>query len=149
MKKLKAPIGADGANIGTRLYPLDADGNITVPDDAAQTLVGVGGFQLIADIPGAPEGHTVLLSTNGPQSCSHGSDSFSTDENGYVTVPTSMVGALLSHGFAVPTPAIIEGAEQPEPAQADAEAVDIPQIPFGTQLEAVQTSVETSNSVAE
>jgi hypothetical protein len=100
-KKLKAPIGAEGANIGTTLYVLDADGCVEVPDDDAQTLVGVGGFALVSDDAPEPEGHTVLRSLDGPQSCSFGTSSFTTDADGFVTVPTSMVDMLLSHGFVV------------------------------------------------
>jgi len=126
MKKLKAPIGSEGANIGTTLFKLDADGNVTVPDDAAQTLVGVGGFEIICDVPDAPNGQTVLRSAIGPQSCSFGDQSFSTDENGFITVPTVMAEQLLSHGFVIP--ASVVGAPV-EPAAPD--VIDIPAVPLG------------------
>lgn len=126
MKKLKAPIGSEGANIGTTLFKLDADGNVTVPDDAAQTLVGVGGFEMVCDVPDAPDGSTVLRSEIGPQSCSFGDQSFSTDENGFVTVPTAMVGQLLSHGFVIPA-SVVEAPVEP----AAPEVIDIPVVPLG------------------
>ena len=141
MKKLKAPIGADGANIGTKLFPLDADGNVTVPDDAAQTLVGVGGFEILIDIPEAPEGFTILQSTIGAQSCSFGNESYSTDENGYVSVPTSMVADLMSHGFVVPR--VTEAVAVAEPAASEPHSgsqsapVELPQIPLGNPVEPI------------
>ncbi|OJY66435.1 hypothetical protein [Rhizobium sp. 60-20] len=146
MKKLKAPIGADGANIGTKLFPIDAEGNVTVPDEAAQTLVGVGGFQILVDIPEAPEGFTVLQSTSGSQGCSFGTECYATDENGYVTVPTGMVGELLSHGFIValptepkviaePAPPVVEPVATPEQfVSEEAPTVDLPLIPLGTPV---------------
>lgn len=120
MKKLKAPAGADGANIGTKLFPLDSDGNITVPDEDVPSLVGVGGFELVADAPVVPEGHTVMQSLNGAQSCSFGADSYSTDEHGLVTVPNSMVVELLSHGFVVAPPAPLPAPVVVDPAPAPA-----------------------------
>ena len=123
MKKLKAPAGADGANIGTKLFPLDADGNVTVPDEDVQTLVGVGGFEIVGDVSDAPEGHTVMQSLSGAQSCSFGGNSYSTDDKGFVTVPTSMVGDLLSHGFIVAgTPEAASPEATPTPAPSPAPA---------------------------
>ncbi|WP_271024972.1 hypothetical protein [Rhizobium sp. RCAM05973] len=140
MKKLKAPIGSEGANIGTTLFKLDPDGNVIVPDDAVQTLVGVGGFEIVADIPDAPEGQTVLRSVVGSQSCSFGDQSFSTDGNGYVTVPTALVDSLLSHGFVVPAVVVaiaeeLVAAEAQQPEEP-AEVIDIPAIPIGTVVPA-------------
>ncbi|NTG73296.1 hypothetical protein G6M02_08135 [Agrobacterium rhizogenes] len=142
MKKLKAPVGADGANIGTSLFKLDTDGNVTVPDDAVQTLVGVGGFSIIADIPVASEGETTLVSLNGPSACSFGDKTFATDDNGYVVVPTDLVASLLSHGFSLPIEVIsvdeTEAAAEAAPAiiaeaavQSNQEVFDIPAVPLG------------------
>jgi hypothetical protein len=151
MKKLKAPIGADGANVGTTLFPIDADGNVTVPDDAAQTLVGVGGFQIVTDIPEADEGQTVLVSTVGAQSCSFGADSYSTDENGYVTVPTAMVASLLSHGFTIPpTPAVTESIGSHDQVEAEpVAAVELPQIPLGSKLGLAPVETPVASYAAE
>ncbi|NTF67967.1 hypothetical protein [Rhizobium rhizogenes] len=136
MKKLKAPIGADGANIGTSLFKLDTDGNVTVPDDAVQTLIGVGGFSIIADVPVASEGETTLVSLNGPSSCSFGGKTFTTDDNGYVVVPTDLVGSLLSHGFSLPVE--VTSADETEAAPpivaeiaVKPEVFDIPAVPLG------------------
>lgn len=147
MKKLRAPAGADGANVGTKLFPLDADGNVTVPDEDVQTLVGVGGFEIVGDIPDAPEGHTVMLSLSGAQSCSFGDNSYTTDEKGFVTVPTAMVGDLLSHGFVLAPQADAKVEEEqpaPEPVQVEPAALMPAAEPAAPVAEPAPTEVKPS-----
>lgn len=101
MKKMKAPIGSEGANFGTKLFKLDDNGDVFVPDEAVETLAGVGGFELIIEQQEIPQGQVKLRSLIGPQSCSSNGVSYSTGDNDEVIVPTDVAEALLSHGFAL------------------------------------------------
>lgn len=98
---MKAPIGSEGANFGTKLFKLDDNGDVFVPDEAVATLSGVGGFELIVEAQEIPQGQVKLRSLIGPQACSSNGVSYSTGENDEVIVPTDVAEALLSHGFAL------------------------------------------------
>lgn len=130
MKKMKAPVGSEGANFGTKLFKLDDNGDVFVPDEAVETLSGVGGFELIIEPQEIPQGQVKLRSLIGPQSCSSDGISYSTGENDEVIVPTDVAEALLSHGFVLVedeknvAPAA-PAAEEPAPV-VEAVPVEIP-----------------------
>lgn len=93
--KMKAGQGADEANVAGKSYRVDPNGEILVPSEAVQTLVGVAGFTVVNDPVELPEG---LVYVRHPDPNAFlGEDS--ADEHGLFAVRAHEVAGLLNHGF--------------------------------------------------
>lgn len=104
VKKLKAPVGTDEANIGEQSFPVGEDGTVSVPDDSVETLVGAGGFIEVIDATApiaeddvATSG-ALLAAPDGALSVSWGGVTYRTMA-GKVRVPHAAVSDLISHGY--------------------------------------------------
>ncbi|KAA0686013.1 hypothetical protein DTW90_34570 [Neorhizobium sp. P12A] len=149
MKKLKAPSGSEGANIGTRLFVPDSEGNVMVPDDAVPGLVGVGGFQIMP----IPDGYVVMRSLIGAQSVTTHGETYETDGDNMIAVPRDLADDLLSHNFEYIGIKETE-AEPVAEQQTDEEHVkdgvkddEVPMVPLGTKPPEAAEQVEASEEV--
>ena len=163
-KTLKVQHGTDEVNFGTERFPVDLETDtVTVPEEAAQPLLDKGGAVEFEEegvddgTPPLPEGHCWVRHTVDPNAtCSFGAMTFTPGPDGFMSVPISMAGELLAHGFEVvdrpapvapaiyPSPeAVREPAMAPEaPAATDAAAEPVP--PVSVEPDAVQPASEAA-----
>jgi hypothetical protein len=103
---LHAAFGQNEANHGAVRYPVDSDGLIRVPLEAAGPLIGNGGFALPKTIGDVVSAGILKLHHDGAAGCSYGGRRYLGDENGDVLVPAEAASELLARGF-VP---VLQGA---------------------------------------
>lgn len=98
-KKLRAPAGTDEANFGAERFRVDNDGTVNVPDEAVESLTGVGGFTADAEVTPVPDGMVRMQHAHPGASCTIATQSFTADEAGILAVPLAAAADLLAHGF--------------------------------------------------
>jgi hypothetical protein len=96
---LRAVFGQDEANHGTLRYPVDADGLIWVPLEAAGPLIAKGGFAVPDTPDDAVSAGILKLHHHAAAGCCYGGRRYPGDENGDVLVPAEAASELLAHGF--------------------------------------------------
>lgn len=102
-RRLKAQAGTDEANFGGSRFPVNTDGVVEVPDDAAAALVAVGGFVDITDAaPNLGEANTSpvcrMMAPDNSGPVTWGGVVYEVVE-GVVAVPPAASGDLEAHGF--------------------------------------------------
>lgn len=92
-KKLKAPRGTDEANADGKIFRVDNDGTVDVPNDAVGPLLERGGFVEVVEPAAVPDGHGLVMHDDPGASCDGEKvgDAF--------VVPIGKVAELASHGF--------------------------------------------------
>ena len=103
---LRAVFGQDEANHGTVRYPVDADGMVRVPLEAAGPLITKGGFAVPMTADDAVSAGMLKLHHDDAAGCCYGGRRYPGDENGDVLVPAEAASDLVAHGF-VP---VLQGA---------------------------------------
>lgn len=100
---LRAWFGQDEASHGTIRYPVDNQGLVQVPPEAAGPLIARGGFALSKAKDAAFSSGSLRLHHDESRGCSYAGRQYPCDENGDVLVPAEAAFELLAHGFvAVP-----------------------------------------------
>lgn len=97
---LRAAFGQDEANHGTERYPVDNDGLVKVPLEAAGPLVTTGGFVLAKTYVDVISAGAVKLHHDDAAGCSYAGRQYLRDAQGDVLVPAEATSELLAHGFA-------------------------------------------------
>jgi hypothetical protein len=96
---LRAAFGQDEANHGTARYPVNDDGLVQVPLEAAGPLTTIGGFVLAKTGLHFISVGTLKLHHDDAAGCSYRGHQYLGDANGDVLVPAEAASELLAHGF--------------------------------------------------
>jgi hypothetical protein len=101
--KLTAAKGTDEANFEGTSYPVGDDGTVSVPQEAVDSLVSLGGFTAEDHRDPTPVGN-VRMTHALASGCSWGGAEFHPDEDGVFVVPAGASADLAAHGFEMAPP---------------------------------------------
>jgi|SRR6516162_443470 hypothetical protein len=100
MVRVKMPKLTNEVNHGTTSYPVDNDGIVDLPPEAAEHVLRQGGAVLVEPLAATAEGTMKIKHTSDPNTTlGYGQDLYAPDSNGELTIPISIFSDVESHGF--------------------------------------------------